>query len=86
MVGRAEFLNKAVMRFYFSIFKRMEKVPEVGITFGYLESQDAKAAVQWLREKLPEEKIAFARSSHGGAAAYWQNRLFKSMEDCGEWF
>jgi fermentation-respiration switch protein FrsA (DUF1100 family) len=39
------------------------------ITFGYLESLDARAAVAFLRARLPSERIGFLGVSQGGAAA-----------------
>ena len=39
------------------------------ITFGYRESEDAVAAVAFLRERLPHEKIGVIGASLGGAAA-----------------
>jgi len=39
------------------------------ITFGYLESRDAQAAVKFLRTQAPDERIAVIGISLGGAAA-----------------
>jgi fermentation-respiration switch protein FrsA (DUF1100 family) len=39
------------------------------ITFGHLESHDAQAAVAWLRERLPGQRIGVVAQSMGGAAA-----------------
>lgn len=39
------------------------------ITFGRLESLDARAALAWLRQKLPQEKVGAIGISLGGAAA-----------------
>jgi fermentation-respiration switch protein FrsA (DUF1100 family) len=39
------------------------------ITFGRLESLDARAAIQWLRARLPGERIGAVGISLGGAAA-----------------
>ncbi len=38
------------------------------ITFGYLESKDAQAAVNFLHTNLPEEKLGLIGVSMGGAA------------------
>jgi len=69
MLARAEFLSRAgyaVLLFDFqghgeSIGKR--------ITFGYLESRDATAAVAFVRQKFPGEKIGVIGVSLGAAAA-----------------
>jgi alpha-beta hydrolase superfamily lysophospholipase len=69
MLARAEFLARAgyaVLLFDFqghgeSIGKR--------ITFGYLESRDATAAVDFIREKFPGEKIGVIGVSLGAASA-----------------
>jgi len=39
------------------------------ITFGHLEGQDAAAAVAYVRQRLPAEKIGIIGTSLGGAAA-----------------
>lgn len=39
------------------------------ITFGHLEALDARAAVAWVRERLPEEPVGYLGISQGGAAA-----------------
>ncbi|MCC6793821.1 MAG: alpha/beta hydrolase [Candidatus Hydrogenedentes bacterium] len=39
------------------------------ITFGYLERHDARAAVEWLRGRLPGKKVAVIGESMGAAAA-----------------
>ncbi len=50
-------------------FQAHGESPGAAITFGKLESHDARAAVAWLRKKLPGEKIAAIGLSLGGAAA-----------------
>ena len=39
------------------------------MTFGYLESRNASAAVRYLRERLPRERLGVIGFSLGGAAA-----------------
>ena len=39
------------------------------VTFGYLESRDARAAVDYVRRRLPGQKVAVIAQSMGGAAA-----------------
>jgi fermentation-respiration switch protein FrsA (DUF1100 family) len=43
--------------------------PGEHITFGYLESLDARAAVGFLHAQLPAERIGYLGVSQGGAAA-----------------
>jgi uncharacterized protein len=38
------------------------------LTFGYLESRDATAALKFIRQKLPNEKVGVLGISMGGAA------------------
>ena len=68
MLDRARFLNKngySVLLFDFQAHG--ESIGE-HITFGYLESRDAQAAVEFVRSKLPQEKIGVIGVSMGGAA------------------
>jgi len=48
------------------------------ITFGYLESQDAAAAVTWLRARLPQDRVGVAGTSLGGAAAILARETLKA--------
>jgi len=69
MLKRAVFLNKAgysVLLFDFQAHGESSGKP---ITFGHLESEDAKAAVAFVRARLPAVRIAVLGSSLGGAAA-----------------
>ena len=43
--------------------------PGARITFGYLEALDAAAAVDWMRQHAPAERIGALGTSLGGAAA-----------------
>jgi alpha-beta hydrolase superfamily lysophospholipase len=69
MVSRAEFLSRAgysVLLFDFQ--GHGESIGKV-ITFGFLESRDATAAVEFIRKKCPGEKIAVIGVSMGAASA-----------------
>jgi uncharacterized protein len=50
-------------------FQAHGESPGERITFGFLESRDARAAVAFLRERLPGERIGAIGISLGGAAA-----------------
>jgi uncharacterized protein len=50
-------------------FQAHGESPGDRISFGYFERLDAQAAVQWLRAKVPGEKIGGLGVSLGGAAA-----------------
>jgi uncharacterized protein len=68
LVDRIRFLNKngyAVLAFDFqgSGESKGEK-----LTFGYLESRDAVASINFIKQKLPNEKIGVIGISMGGAA------------------
>jgi uncharacterized protein len=69
MVGRAQFLHAAGYSLLLFDAQAHGESPGEHITFGYLESRDAAAAVDFLRERIPGEKIAYLGVSQGGAAA-----------------
>jgi fermentation-respiration switch protein FrsA (DUF1100 family) len=69
MLGRARFLNAAGYTVLLFDFQAHGESEGQRITFGYLESEDAKAAVDFVRAKVPREKIAVLGTSLGGAAA-----------------
>lgn len=69
MLERARFLNQAGYAVLLFDFQAHGESPGQHITFGYLEGEDAKAAVNFLRKTIPGEKIVVLGSSLGGAAA-----------------
>ena len=69
MVGRARFLSAAGYTVLLFDFQAHGESTGKQITFGYLESRDAQAAVNFLRASLPGEKIGVIGLSMGGAAA-----------------
>ncbi|MDB6026622.1 MAG: alpha/beta hydrolase [Verrucomicrobiales bacterium] len=69
MLGRARFLNAAGHSVLLFDFQAHGESEGQRITFGFLESKDAAAAVEFVRTKLPGEKIAVLGASLGGAAA-----------------
>ena len=69
MVDRARFLSRTGYSVLLFDFQAHGESPGQHITFGYLESKDAQAAVQYIRDKLPDEKIGVIGVSMGGAAA-----------------
>ncbi len=69
LVGRIKFLNEAgysVLAFDFTAHG--ESSGDI-ITFGKLESDDARAVLRWMRLRFPAEKVAAIGISLGGAAA-----------------
>lgn len=68
MLDRARFL--AAKGFSVLLFDFQAHGESIGsnITFGYLESRDAQAAVDFVHLRLPEEKIGIIGVSMGGAA------------------
>ncbi len=69
MLGRARFLqDKGYATLLFDFQAHGESAGE-HITFGYLESKDAQAAVDFIRRNKPETKIGLIGVSMGGAAA-----------------
>src|SRR2546426_2217507 len=69
MLGRARFLSQAGYSVLLIDFQAHGESTGQHITFGYLESKDARAAVEFLRTNAPGEKIGIIGVSLGGAAA-----------------
>jgi len=69
LVDRAEFLSRAGFSILLFDFQGHGESLGKTITFGFLESRDATAAVNFVREKFPGEKIAVLGISMGAAAA-----------------
>jgi alpha-beta hydrolase superfamily lysophospholipase len=69
LVERARFLSRAGFTILLFDFQAHGESPGQHITFGYLESRDARAAVGFLRTSAPGEKIGVLGISLGGAAA-----------------
>jgi fermentation-respiration switch protein FrsA (DUF1100 family) len=69
MVPRARFLHAAGYAVLLFDFQAHGESGGANITFGALESLDARAAVTWLTRRLPGEPIAAIGVSLGGAAA-----------------
>jgi len=69
MLDRARFLSQANYSVLLFDFQAHGESGGNHITFGHLESMDARAAVRFLREKVPDEKIGVIGVSLGGAAA-----------------
>ncbi|HXK26473.1 MAG TPA: alpha/beta hydrolase [Myxococcota bacterium] len=69
MVGRAQFLHDAGYSVLLFDAQAHGESPGEHITFGYLESRDAQAAVAFAHDKFPEERLGFLGVSQGGAAA-----------------
>src|SRR5215471_463760 len=69
MLDRARFLSRAGYTVLLFDFQASGESPGKHITFGYLESRDARAAVNFLRSRAPGERIGVIGVSMGGAAA-----------------
>ncbi|MCM3873570.1 MAG: alpha/beta fold hydrolase [Pyrinomonadaceae bacterium] len=68
MLDRARFLSHAGYSILLFDFQAHGESTGEHITFGYLESRDAQAAVSFLRENSRDEKIGVIGVSMGGAA------------------
>ena len=68
MLGRARFLYDAGYSVLLFDFQAHGESVGEQITFGFVEALDARAAVAFLRQQLPDEPIAAIGSSLGGAA------------------
>lgn len=69
LVTRAEFLSQAGYSVLLFDFQGHGESLGKHITFGYLESRDAVAAVNFVHQKLPGEKVGVIGISMGAAAA-----------------
>ncbi len=69
MLERARLLSHAGYAVLLFDFQAHGESPGNHITFGYLESRDARAAVSLLRTRAPGERIGVIGVSMGGAAA-----------------
>ena len=67
LVARAEFLSRAGYSVLLFDFQGHGESIAKTITFGFLESRDASAAVKFVREKFPGEKIGVIGISLGAA-------------------
>jgi uncharacterized protein len=68
MLDRARFLSHAGYSVLLFDFQAHGSSTGDHITFGYLESRDARAAIKFLRANAPGEKIGVMGVSMGGAA------------------
>jgi fermentation-respiration switch protein FrsA (DUF1100 family) len=68
MLGRARFLARAGFSILLFDFQAHGESTGEHITFGYLESRDAQAAVEFLHTTAPGERIGVIGVSMGGAA------------------
>ncbi|MGE0823779.1 MAG: alpha/beta hydrolase [Candidatus Binatia bacterium] len=69
MLDRARFLHRAGYSVLLVDFQAHGESPGQHITFGALESRDARAAARYLRQQVQGEKIGVIGVSLGGAAA-----------------
>jgi len=69
MLDRARFLSLAGYSVLLFDFQAHGESAGKQITFGFLESRDAQAAVRFARATIPEKKIGVIGVSMGGAAA-----------------
>jgi fermentation-respiration switch protein FrsA (DUF1100 family) len=68
MIERARFLSQMGYAILLFDFQAHGESKGVRITFGYLESNDARAAVEFVRTRLRNENIGIIGVSLGGAA------------------
>jgi uncharacterized protein len=69
VLERARFLNRQGYAALLFDFQAHGESTGARITFGHLESHDAQAAVQFVKARLPDEKLGVIGISLGGAAA-----------------
>ncbi len=69
LVARAEFLSRAGYSVLLFDFQAHGESLGKQITFGHLESRDATAAVDFIHQKLPGEKVGVIGISLGAASA-----------------
>lgn len=69
MLDRAGFLSQAGYSVLLFDFQAHGESPGEHLTFGWLESRDARAAVRYARSLHPKEPVGVVGTSLGGAAA-----------------
>ena len=69
LVGRAKFLTQAGYAVLMFDFQAHGESPGAMITFGFLESRDSQAAVQFARKRFPGKPVGVIGVSLGAAAA-----------------
>jgi uncharacterized protein len=74
MLGRARMLHAQGFSVLLFDFQAHGESPGRYLTFGYLESRDARAAFDFMRQRLPSEHIGVVGMSLGGAAAILSER------------
>jgi pimeloyl-ACP methyl ester carboxylesterase len=74
MLTRAGFLHRAGFTILAPDFQAHGESPGEHITFGELESFDAEAALAFLRQSLPGERVGIIGISMGGAATLVGNK------------
>ena len=77
MVERARFLSHEGYSVLLFDFQGHGESHGEHITFGYLESEDAKAAIDFVRNAAPGERIGVIGGSMGGAASLLANPPLK---------
>ena len=68
MLGRARMLYAHGFSVLLFDFQAHGESPGTQMTFGYLEALDARGAFDYLRRRLPDERIGIVGTSLGGAA------------------
>ena len=68
LVERVRFLRKAGFSVLTFDFQGSGESPGSALTFGHLESRDATAALSFMKQRLPNEKVGVLGISMGGAA------------------
>jgi uncharacterized protein len=74
MVRRAELLHGLGFAVLLFDFQAHGESPGRHVTFGHLEAMDAAAAVDFVRRRLPDERVGAIGASLGGAAAVLGDR------------
>src|SRR5215471_3316388 len=73
VVDRARLLHRHGFSVLLFDFQSHGESPGQSITFGYLESRDAGAALEFLRQRTPQERAGVIGVSLGGVAAILAN-------------
>ena len=69
MLGRARFLHRAGYSVLLIDFRGHGRSSGGPVTLGAMESRDAHAALAYLRQRLPNDRVAVIGASMGGAAS-----------------
>lgn len=78
LARRARFLYREGYNIFMFDFQAHGQSGGEAVTLGYRESYDVEAAMEWVRKRFPEEKIAIVATSMGAASVMARGRAVEA--------